>query len=355
MFSSCSNSSDNHSDSFALNNKNQDLSNNDTVTAITKRDTLPWENQYINKSPVFFNPSTFLTATKVYAKADTNSRVLYTLKFNTEIELIKTVKVSERITYKSTLPNQPTINKTEYTNTVWCQINIANDTGYILKENVAEHKLIDETNDILFISFPVSKPWMSKMFFYSTLEHKITNVLQLDLGREVSSFYISELEHSEWKNLNFLIRITSIQGFCGGGQGDIFLAVTKDSILVLAETYRNYNEDDLPDDDEYTSVYLPVKEKTSSTIELQEASYQSGNSKYILNKNVNLPIDKLMVEEVVNIKIVRDNNEKIILDKKGYYKGKKIKGTTIYQWDGTKLIIREKKDTTSYFSAKLNS
>jgi len=330
--------------------RNNELSSQDSLKSHSiseninpKETTIQWfgiENSFYQN---VLNPVTFSSSTYVYSKPDTTSEILQVLPFNTHLKLVKEGEIVKEII--TTLFNK---DGTKYTNDSlslfkWYEINIDNKEGYVKATDIVRHSLTDLNNNTFFVkSDNLSGCTILK---YSSTLKQFIDTLYINTGVDV----VKPININEWKNVNILFRVSSVQEYCGGGKYDDFVIDSNDSLYVLTTSGYDNIEDITQLDDYECKVYFPLRDSIGEIQFVEEGDLEFNFDTIKFNSilfNTTIPKQEMIVRIETTEQAILNSKKEPVLDNAGNVKTKKISETECYQWNGNKLILINKEIKT---------
>ncbi len=316
----CNNPQDNNATKTSKDEINLSKDSINTITVDTKNS---YQRISLNIKAIE-NPIIISDSVKFYLQPDTTSEVLSILKFNTNLTLIE-----------KGWANQIT----------WYNVLINGIKGYIVSDDIATQSYKNK-EFIYCLVTDISKKHNptengTTIYKYDTIKNKTTDTLTLIYNSGHSG--ISRISNYGWKNVDFLLRISSYSGECGGGGTNQFIIDANNKLSILIES--GYWGDD-GDNNGFTDVWFPVKlDRTEKVVLVKDGDttrlsdiYPGEMKLYKYPKKLNIPISELIVERVVESQPVL-NSEGKALEIDGSFKYKTIKDIVkYYRWNGQKLL-----------------
>lgn len=241
--------------------------------------------------PTYFNstnPVVFADTAAVYLKADSSSEIITKLVFNTPLAIE---------------------NVNDYW-TGWYQIRIGDKKGYIRCSDVAVHKFMNNPNYHYFLVTHYSPAYNPNRGGFTIYKYAIQDLHFVDTLSVVGhrADIAKELNHTAWKNVDFLLFTRQIEAYCGGGEEEHYLVDANHQFEELFSTY-NYYDDSEEGGGSYADVKFPKNVATDTIV----------YHKYVENA-------------------VYNKKGKPLKNKDGSYRMKITQDTTkYYRWDGERL------------------
>ena len=294
----------------------------------------------------YVNPATISNLTKVYSKADTNSKVLLTLDINTKLNLLGKGEDSwETVTEKINDSGKKYVSK-QYYIINWYKIAIANGEGYILASDVASHSFTNTKKQLDYIIVTeYSKDFnpIGDCFTIYKYDRKKKRFVDTLVSKNIRGDVIQVVKNVSWKNVDILIHAKMINAYCGGGESDAYIvdANNKLSTLITTSSYA----DDGSADSYCSNVWLPMT--INNKIQLIAngdtdslfISFSEKLNDYPFPKEITIPKEELVVFNEKEYKSIYNKKGDPLMNKDGSYKSKKTKDKTKYlRWNGKKLV-----------------
>lgn len=356
----CNNNSPNNNNGGQVDNVQKILSSQDSISTKTttkiinqKESPIHWHTIENSDFRNVWNPATFSDSTKVYSKPDTNSKVLQVFKFNTNLQLMKEGEIDGEIISEVVKEDGTKFTQKKYTYFRWYEIVLGNDLGYVKWTDIVVHSLMSSDNKYKYFircCFPPDNNM--NVLKYSFTSKKFVDTFDL---LSSAALVVKPIDHNGWKNVNLLFRITNISATCGGGRDDTFVIDANDSLSILTTSGYTNIEDITQEDDYEAVIYLPIKFGNGKILLVETGNveqifdtYKGDLKVYSLPANLTIPEQELIIKKINTEKAVLNAQGKPVFIKKGICKTQQTNSTNFYKWNGRKLVLIKKTETSNY-------
>ncbi len=173
------------------------------------------------------NPVVFIDTVFVYSQPDTSSEIITKLQFNTPLDLA----IGDYVSHSD----------------YWNTIKLGDQTAYIPAYSVAAQKFISNSQGKDYTYFIVNnydKIAHTPVRGFTVYKYDIQQKRFIDsLRTEYMSAHIAkELNHTAWKNVDFLLFTQEIRAYCGGGESEYYIIDANGKLQILINT-GVYNDD----------------------------------------------------------------------------------------------------------------
>ncbi len=283
-------------------------------------------------------PFTYKDSVKLYSSPDTNSNVLRTLKFRTQLTIIESGRDQRKIEEYNLVNGKKEL-KIKYLALDWYKISYP-FSGYIKASDVAL---------LLFNNYEKRTDYfMPAIGVFKLLKYDLSKNIFID-SIELPDFYaekIDIIDHNGWKNVDMLLHAGFVAPYCGGGGEDIFIIEANNKFTkIISCSYQNI--EDITDQDDYEStVYIPVKFGSGKILLVNKGDvehifnrYSTALNIYPFPKDLTIPKQELIVKVIKEERAILDKNKKPVFDKDGDCKTKITDKTEFYRWNGVSLSL----------------
>ena len=217
--------------------------------------------------PTYFNstnPVIFADTAFIYSGRDTSGKIIARLAFNTPVEILD--------------PGGYWFN--------WYQIRFGNDTGYVRTSEVAIHKFTSHPTFHYFLVTGYSPKYNPSHNGFSIYKFNVRQQKFVDtfFVAETRADLVKELNHTSWKNTDFLLYTWQVDAYCGGRHPQLYIIDANNKFEQLFYTYTEMNDGE-EGGGAYANVQFPKNVETDTIIyhEYREVPVQSKNGRPLKN------------------------------------------------------------------------
>jgi hypothetical protein len=279
------------------------------------------------------DPRVFSPSCNLYSQPDSNSAVIQVLPFGEPLKIVQAGEDVKEIIEPG---------HTTYIGVKWYKTDTKRACGYIKATDVASQTFHDKADYYIITDIvPKDNPNASiRIFKYDLLKKQFIDTLEVPGGG--GDYSMQVLDHSGWKNVDQLFRMTSVRPYCGGGQTENFIVDANGKLALLLSSGSSGGE---MGESHSTSVWLPVTFQKGKVLLLENGDVEHAFDIYTGNVyTIPFPSQPLIPHN--EMIIMKESTETPVLDKKGgaienadgSYRSTVKNRTWFYQWNGKKLV-----------------
>lgn len=286
------------------------------------------------------NPMTISAETKLYEKADTNSKVLGILPFGTPLRAGRGPRQEKVITQTRKHPDGTPYTYTQYRLLQWYNAALPESKGYVKATDVASHSYADTTRGIDYFVVTDGSPAYNHdgatVCIYDRNRQTLIDSLRIRHWVNVVKFF----DDLPWSNVNMLIRVSKISAECGGYGGTFLIADVNGKLTEIITS--GYTNAEGLEESSSSEVLLPVKTPKGELVMALNGDITYGSPLYFKDI-VNFPANMSSHQEELVIKVIRharpvlNAQQEPVLDSAGNNQWKETHQEEFYRWNGSKL------------------